>query len=208
MVALWLKFGGLDLRVFSRTFRGTRVNTKMAEYSSYSPTRFFNFSLVLLFMFGCFFVGFPRCIITEKKVKIIKAPVADRFRHKPVSAWLTWIVRYFAYAIIALLSPSSDQNYSGLREWSLLTWTKILCYLFLLISQGSIDFRSKTLVKTPEDLDLSTLKMQLCVFRWRCRFLFSWHGMVQCLRSSWPDLILRIVVLARKCHTSTLIGEM
>lgn len=159
-------------------------------------------------MFGCFFVGFPRCIITEKKVKIIKAPVADRFRHKPVSAWLTWIVRYFAYAIIALLSPSSDQNYSGLREWSLLAWTKILCNLFLLISQGSIDFRSKTLVKTPEDLDLSTLKMQLCVFRWRCRFLFSWHGMVQCLRSSWPDLILRIVVLARKCHTSTLIGEM
>ena len=110
-------------------------------------------------MFGCFFVGFPRCIIAEKKVKIIKAPVADRFRHKPVSAWLTWIVRYFAYAIIALLSPSSDQNYSGLREWSLLTWTEILCYLFLLISQGSIDFRSKTLVKTPEDLDLSTLKM-------------------------------------------------
>lgn len=123
-------------------------------------------------MFGCFFVGFPRCIITEKKVKIIKAPVADRFRHKPVSAWLTWIVRYFAYAIIALFSPSSDQNYSGLREWSLLAWTKILCNLFLLISQGSIDFRSKTLVKSPEDLDLSTLKMQLCVFRWRCRCCF------------------------------------
>ena len=43
MVALWLKFGGLDLRVFSRTFRGTRVNTNMAEYSSYSPTGFLIF---------------------------------------------------------------------------------------------------------------------------------------------------------------------
>lgn len=51
----------------------------MAEYSQFSSTTFLiffvQFCLKILF---CFFVGFPRCIIAEKKAKKIKAPMADR----------------------------------------------------------------------------------------------------------------------------------
>ena len=36
------------------------------------------FRVVLFEILFCFFVGFPRCIIAEKKAKKIKAPMADR----------------------------------------------------------------------------------------------------------------------------------
>ena len=67
------------MALFKTFFRRMRVKTYIAEYSQFLSTTFLIFFVQsCLKIIFCFFVGFPRCIIAEKKAKKIKAPMADR----------------------------------------------------------------------------------------------------------------------------------